>query len=98
MRNGRTGKRRRASFASRERPGLARCRLVEPRSDAFADCGNALRGTKSLSERNCTTQDRRLWFEKAAKKAGLRPVFHYHDLRHTFASRLAVAGVPLLEI
>jgi integrase len=49
-------------------------------------------------ERTCTEQDRRLWFEKAVTKAGLRPAFRWHDLRHTFASRLAIAGVPLLEI
>jgi integrase len=49
-------------------------------------------------ERNETATDRRLWFEKAVKKADLRPAFHYRDLRHTFASRLAIAGVPLLEI
>jgi integrase len=37
------------------------------------------------------------WFGKAIKRAGIRD-FHWHDLRHTFASRLAMAGVPLRHI
>jgi site-specific recombinase XerD len=49
-------------------------------------------------ERNETATDRRLWFSKAVKKAELHPMFYYRDLRHTFASRLAIDGVPLLEI
>ena len=65
---------------------LRRLRRRAPRNQVFI-----------TPERNYTEQDRRLWFENATKKAGL-PAFHYHDLRHTFASRLAIAGVPLLEI
>ena len=36
----------------------------------------------------------RYWFEKAIAKAGISD-FHWHDLRHTFASRLTMAGVGL---
>jgi integrase len=33
-------------------------------------------------------------FQAAARRAGLRPV-RFHDLRHSFATRLAAAGAPL---
>jgi site-specific recombinase XerD len=36
----------------------------------------------------------RYWFEKAIQGAGITD-FHWHDLRHTFASRLTMAGVGL---
>jgi site-specific recombinase XerD len=39
----------------------------------------------------------RYWFEKAVRKAGLAD-FHWHDLRHTFASRLTMAGVGLRAV
>jgi integrase len=39
----------------------------------------------------------RYWFEKAICKAEIAN-FHWHDLRHTFASRLAMAGVGLRAI
>ena len=37
------------------------------------------------------------WFREALKDAGISN-FHWHDLRHTFASRLAMAGVPMRHI
>jgi integrase len=49
-------------------------------------------------ERNVTPVDRRRWFERVVKLAGLASKFRYHDLRHTFCSRLAAAKVPLLQI
>ena len=37
------------------------------------------------------------WFQAAGEKAQLTD-FHWHDYRHTFCSRLAMAGVPLKTI
>jgi integrase len=34
------------------------------------------------------------WFEDAVKRAGIQNL-PWHDLRHAFASRLVMAGVPL---
>jgi integrase len=37
------------------------------------------------------------WFAKAVCKAGIED-FHWHDLRHCFATRLRQTGVPLEDI
>jgi site-specific recombinase XerD len=42
-------------------------------------------------------RDWRRWLEKAAKAAGVKN-FHWHDLRHTFASRLVMRGVDLRTV
>lgn len=42
-------------------------------------------------------RDYRRWFEIAVKKAGIRD-FRFHDVRHTFASRLAMKGVDIRTI
>jgi len=39
----------------------------------------------------------RRWFAEVVKQAGLAN-FHWHDLRHTFASRLVMAGVDLRTV
>lgn len=44
-----------------------------------------------------STKKPRHWFEKAVAKAGIVD-FHWHDLRHTFASRLTMLGVPLKQV
>jgi integrase len=42
-------------------------------------------------------QNGRHWFEDAVIKAGVKN-FRWHDLRHTFASRLRMRGAPLEDI
>lgn len=39
----------------------------------------------------------RAWFEAAVSECGIKD-FRWHDLRHTFGSRLAMAGVPIRAI
>jgi len=43
------------------------------------------------------TRDWRNWFEKAVQAAAIQNL-RWHDLRHTFASRLVIAGVLLRAI
>lgn len=42
-------------------------------------------------------RDWRRWFEKAVKQAGIKD-FRFHDIRHTYASRLAMAGEDIRTI
>jgi len=39
----------------------------------------------------------RQWFEEVTEKANISN-FHWHDLRHTFASRLVMARIPLRTV
>jgi integrase len=43
------------------------------------------------------TTGAREWFQKALSQAGIVD-FHWHDLRHTFASRLVMAGVDIRTV
>lgn len=42
-------------------------------------------------------RDWRQWLERAADEANVKD-FHWHDLRHTFASRLVMAGVDIRTV
>jgi site-specific recombinase XerD len=56
------------------------------------ECSSAL-GRKTV----CLSRSPRAWFNACIKGAKLED-FHWHDLRHTFASRLVMAGVELRTI
>lgn len=44
-----------------------------------------------------TPIDWRHWFEDAVERAGIKD-FHFHDIRHTFASRLIMEGVDIRTV
>jgi site-specific recombinase XerD len=46
---------------------------------------------------NEVQRDWRRWLEKSAESAGVKD-FHWHDLRHTFASRLVMAGADIRAV
>ena len=58
-----------------------------------------LRAQAPKSEHVCPdrTDFRRRWWDEVRKDAGTLD-FHWHDLRHTFASRLVMAGVDILTV
>jgi integrase len=55
-------------------------------------CGPVVRKPSGLTLQSC-----RKWFENCLAKAGIED-FRYHDLRHTFGTRLRRNGVPLEDI
>jgi len=50
-----------------------------------------------LSARVFAVKDSRTWFEVAVEKAQVKN-FRWHDLRHTFISRLVMKGVDLRTV
>jgi len=56
--------------------------------------GNQERVIPAANKKRAAKRDWRTWFGTACQKAGLRG-FVWHDLRHTYASRLVMNGSPL---
>jgi integrase len=83
VRRGKNGDSRHARLNSVALKALAELRK---RSDGTGPVIRNLDGEKLCGPR--------YWFEKALIEAGIEG-FHWHDLRHTFASRLTMAGVGL---
>jgi integrase len=69
---------------------LAALRIICARS---AEVGRVFRSERTGEP----LEHPRHWFEPAVVKARIRD-FHWHDLRHTFASRLRMKGAPLEDI
>jgi integrase len=69
---------------------VAALRVVYSRGDGK---GRVFQSTKTGEP----LENGRHWFDGAVIKAGIKN-FHWHDLRHTFASRLRMKGAPLEDI
>jgi integrase len=74
-----------------------------PLSPVAVDAYNALAGKRPKGSPLCLNLDGnplsevRYWFDVAMEKAGIED-FTWHCLRHCFASRLVMAGVPLAVV
>jgi len=68
-----------------------------PLNEAAVAAFAKLRQTSDGDGRVFSTHKPRHWFERAVAVAGVTD-FHWHDCRHTFASRLTMLSVPLRAV
>jgi integrase len=61
------------------------------------ECGSGRGRVFRSSKTGEALENARHWFDDAVAEAKLKN-FHWHDLRHTFASRLRLKGAPLENI
>jgi len=69
---------------------------VEAFKDLLARNNGEKRG-RVFADLTVTDAKRHEWFNKAIDKSGIED-FRWHDLRHTFASRLVMSGKPLRSV
>jgi integrase len=72
-------------------------RDIPMNSDVVAAFQSLMPAGKKPTGRVFAIHDSRVWFGPALAKAEIRD-FRWHDCRHTFCSRLAMAGVGLKQI
>ena len=80
--------------------GKTGCRFVPVNSVACAALEKLLARSDEefvCREKRTGQRDRRRWFEQSVGWAEIDD-FHWHDLRHTFASRLVMAGVDIRSV
>jgi site-specific recombinase XerD len=80
---------------SGKRPVTANSKAIEALGKLRALRPNAIRVTND--SKTVTTRDGARWFEKCVKAAGIDD-FHWHDLRHTYASRLVMSGANIVSV
>jgi site-specific recombinase XerD len=79
-----------------ERPVVAGTEALKA-LEILRTCKGASEKYVSPDMRDGIERDWRDWLEIAIEKAGVED-FHWHDLRHTFASRLVMAGVDIRTV
>jgi integrase len=62
--------------------------------DVAADCPYVVNGPEDPAQR---VSDNRRWFDICLRRSRVRD-FHWHDLRHTFASRLVMGGTDIRTV
>ena len=78
-----SGQRQHIPMNSEARKALLRLRALDPRSELVCP--------------SSTYKSHRCWWLRCLKEAKVSD-FHWHDLRHTFASRLVMSGVDILTV
>jgi site-specific recombinase XerD len=83
------GKNGEARYIRLNQVALAALAQLHKRGDGTGALVRNLQGEPLVGPRH--------WFDPAVRLAGI-PDFHWHDLRHTFASRLVMSGVNLRSV
>jgi len=87
---------KRAGGGTGRRDGL-KSRWAHAREGSTPSLPTRLEEVKVFTYRGNPLKDVRSAFENACKRAGIKKL-RFHDLRHTFATRLVLSGVDLATV